>query len=93
MESLFNRTPPKGAPVVRSKGLVSIHLAVAIDGPNAVKPNRANRRRGVTYLYELAAKPARHTICKVCDKRTWTSRGGTCRKCFLAGEGDEVTYS
>lgn len=80
------------APERRPQGLVSIHLAVALDKANAVKPNRANRRRGLTFLYEVAARPARHTVCKHCNRRTWTSLGRACRRCFLKGEGDDLDF-
>lgn len=56
--------------------------------------NRKMRRAGVAYPRLPAARPVRHTVCGVCDARTFTSAAGTCRACFLDGAGpvDEVAF-
>ncbi len=85
--------PEAPAPERRPQHPVPFSTAFAYDGPNVPKPSRALRRKGLAYLHEIAAHPKRHTVCKPCGRRTFTSAGGTCRRCFLAGDGGlEVSF-
>lgn len=98
MRNLFLPEGTKTSPAEteRTTKPVSVHYAVAVDGANAVQPpNRAMRRKGITFLREPASKPARHGICRATGRRTWISRAGYSRQAFLDGEGDvgEVSFS
>ena len=78
-----------------AKNPVPYGVAVILSDPNPPSSSRALRRKGLAYIHAPAARPARHTISRCCNKRTWTSPAGTCRKCFLNGDGpiDEVSFS
>lgn len=98
MKNLFERNDDgtTGAPIPlqRPQHPVPFFVAFGIDGVNVPKPPRRLKRKGLAFLHEVASRPARHTVCRVCNKRTWTSPGGVCRKDFLAGEGGlEVSFS
>ena len=94
MRNLFLPQAEEAVAERRPQGPVPFHVAFAYDGVNVPDPPRYLKRKGLAFLFEVASKPARHTICRACNRRTWTSEHGTCRKCFLAGEGgvDEVTF-
>lgn len=70
-------------------------VAAILSSPNPPRANRRLARAGAAYIWAPAAYPARHGISRCCGKRTYISTAGTCRKCFLNGDGpiDEVSFS
>ena len=68
-------------------------VAFRLSVPNMLrKPPRRLLRKGLAYVWAPAAFPSRHTVCRYCDKRTWTSKDRCCRTCFQRGEGIEVQF-